>query len=80
MIAAIAEIELPMGQWPELIRLLLDNVTSTDNADLKTSTLEAIGYVCEATVSGSSDMAMVFMIINMRFRTPLFSRLNQMKF
>lgn len=50
MVAAIAEIELPMGQWPDLIRLLLDNVTTTDNADLKTSTLEAIGYVCEATV------------------------------
>ncbi|CDS08530.1 hypothetical protein LRAMOSA09891 [Lichtheimia ramosa] len=49
VVAAIAEIELPMGQWPDLIRLLLDNVTTTDNADLKTSTLEAIGYVCEAT-------------------------------
>ncbi|KAI7885067.1 ARM repeat-containing protein [Lichtheimia hyalospora FSU 10163] len=49
VIAAIAEIELPMGQWLDLIRLLLDNITNTDNADLKISTLEAIGYVCEAT-------------------------------
>ncbi|KAI7893468.1 armadillo-type protein [Mucor mucedo] len=48
VVAAIAEIELPLGGWPDLIRIMLDNI-STDNATLKQSTLQAIGYVCEAT-------------------------------
>ncbi|CAO3618140.1 unnamed protein product [Mucor fragilis] len=48
VVAAIAEIELPLGQWPDLIRIMLENI-STDNATLKQSTLQAIGYVCEAT-------------------------------
>ncbi|GAA5804019.1 armadillo-type protein [Helicostylum pulchrum] len=48
VVAAIAEIELPMGGWPDLIRIMLENI-STDNATLKQSTLQAIGYVCEAT-------------------------------
>ncbi|KAG2226727.1 hypothetical protein INT45_001074, partial [Circinella minor] len=49
VIAAIAEIELPLQEWPDLIRIVLENVTNTDNAALKMATLQAIGYVCEAT-------------------------------
>lgn len=53
VIAAIAEIELPLGQWPELIPIFLENVQS-DDAVLKVATLQAIGYVCEQTVNQSS--------------------------
>jgi importin subunit beta-1 len=41
-----------LGGWPDLIRIMLENI-STDNVTLKQSTLQAIGYVCEATVSES---------------------------
>lgn len=51
VVAAIAEIELPLGQWPDLIQVVLQNVTGSDDPTLKVSTLQAIGYVCEATVS-----------------------------
>ncbi|KAI9314920.1 armadillo-type protein [Dichotomocladium elegans] len=51
VIAAIAEIELPLNQWPDLIRSLLANVTGSNNSMLKISTLQAIGFVCEATDS-----------------------------
>ncbi|RKP07815.1 armadillo-type protein [Thamnocephalis sphaerospora] len=47
VVAAIAAIELPQNQWPELIARLLENVTSSDNAVLKRATLKAIGFVCE---------------------------------
>lgn len=50
MVAAIAEIELPLGQWQELIPIFLENVQS-DDAVLKVATLQAIGFVCEQTVS-----------------------------
>lgn len=53
MVAAIAEIELSLNLWPELIRILLENVTNADNPVLKQSTLQALGYVCEATVNSS---------------------------
>ncbi|KAI8976845.1 armadillo-type protein [Pilobolus umbonatus] len=48
VVAAIAEIELPLKTWPDLIRIMLENV-NTNNPTLKQSTLQAIGYVCEAT-------------------------------
>ncbi|KAI8092520.1 armadillo-type protein [Halteromyces radiatus] len=48
VIAAIAEIELPRAQWQDLIHVLLDNVTNTDNANLKQATLKTIGFVCES--------------------------------
>ncbi|CAO3590196.1 unnamed protein product [Absidia cylindrospora] len=48
VVAAIAEIELPHGQWQNLIHLLLENVTNTDNANLKQATLKTIGFVCES--------------------------------
>ncbi|KAJ3161708.1 karyopherin beta [Geranomyces michiganensis] len=48
IVQAIAEVELPLGAWPELIPTLLDSVTKTDSVDLKRNTLQALGLVCEA--------------------------------
>ncbi|RKP02570.1 hypothetical protein CXG81DRAFT_29479 [Caulochytrium protostelioides] len=49
VIASIAEIELPNDQWPDLIDQLLANVTSADaSVTLRLSTLQAVGYICEA--------------------------------
>ncbi|KAJ2583143.1 karyopherin Kap95, partial [Coemansia sp. RSA 1836] len=45
-IAAIIAIELPQGQWQDAIAVLLQNI-STNNANLKISSLQTIGYVCE---------------------------------
>jgi importin subunit beta-1 len=47
VVAAIASVELPLQYWPDLMKTMLDNVTSSDNAQLKQATLTAIGYVCE---------------------------------
>ncbi|KAI0060137.1 karyopherin Kap95 [Artomyces pyxidatus] len=46
-VAAIAAIELPQGQWPELIEILLGFVNNASNTPLRISTLNAIGYICE---------------------------------
>jgi len=45
--AAIALIELPQNQWPELIGGLVANVTSSDNDHAKQSSLETLGFICE---------------------------------
>lgn len=50
VIAKIAGIELPQGQWPELIRTLLLNMGGPQMeppAHLKQATLETLGYLCE---------------------------------
>ncbi|GJT96763.1 importin subunit beta-1-like protein [Tanacetum coccineum] len=48
VIAKIAFIEIPRKEWPELIALLLGNMSQQDKpASLKQATLEALGYVCE---------------------------------
>ncbi|KAK9709325.1 karyopherin Kap95, partial [Basidiobolus ranarum] len=47
VISVIAAIEVPRAQWPDLIKILLDNITNTDNTNLKQSTLQAIGFICE---------------------------------
>ncbi|KAI9277599.1 armadillo-type protein [Sporodiniella umbellata] len=47
VVAAIAEIELPLGGWTDLINTMLTNI-QTNDATLKQSTLQAIGYVCES--------------------------------
>ncbi|TFY83967.1 hypothetical protein EWM64_g25 [Hericium alpestre] len=49
-IAAVAKTELPQGQWPELIEILLGFISQTGdnlNMPLRISTLNAIGYICE---------------------------------
>jgi importin subunit beta-1 len=50
VIAKIAAIELPQGEWPELVGSLLANMGGLQvqqPAHLKQATLETLGYVCE---------------------------------
>ncbi|XP_048319910.2 importin subunit beta-1 [Ziziphus jujuba] len=48
VIAKIASIEIPPKQWPDLIGILLKNMTQKDSpAGLRQATLESLGYVCE---------------------------------
>ena len=48
VVSAMAQIELPREQWPELIPALLSNMTRPDTSDnLRKSTLEALGFICE---------------------------------
>jgi len=48
VVAAIAAVELPHGQWADLIEVLLQAVNGPQNTNLKVSTLQAIGFICEA--------------------------------
>jgi importin subunit beta-1 len=50
VVAAIADIELPRNLWPDLIQQLLTNMNQ-ENDNLKQTTLEALGYICEQIVS-----------------------------
>ncbi|KAH6837544.1 ARM repeat superfamily protein [Perilla frutescens var. hirtella] len=48
VVGKIASIEIPRKEWPELVGLLLANMTQLDRpSSLKQATLEALGYVCE---------------------------------
>lgn len=47
VVAAIASIELPRNQWPELMHALVRNVSDGD-AHQKQSSLTTIGFVCES--------------------------------
>lgn len=51
VIAKVASIELPRGEWPELIGALLGNMGGQSQTEqppyLKQATLETLGYVCE---------------------------------
>ena len=51
VIAAIAGVELPQGQWQDLIEILLRFVNNADNVNLRIATLQTIGYICEVIVS-----------------------------
>lgn len=48
VVQSIAFVELPLDQWPELMTNLLQNLASPSSSiNLKRSTLEAIGFICE---------------------------------
>lgn len=46
-VSAMAFIDLPANQWPDLIQGLVSNVTNAPNSFVKQSSLEALGYICE---------------------------------
>ncbi|XP_040568978.1 importin subunit beta-1 isoform X2 [Lepeophtheirus salmonis] len=44
----LAEIELPKNLWPDLIGILVENVTNQNSTEmLRESALEALGYICQ---------------------------------
>ncbi|KAG1744520.1 uncharacterized protein EDB91DRAFT_1272409 [Suillus paluster] len=47
MLLAITVVELPIGQWPDLIKILLSFINTSDDTNLKIATLQAIGYICK---------------------------------
>ncbi|KAJ7236117.1 armadillo-type protein [Mycena rebaudengoi] len=47
-VAAIAAFELPLGQWGELIEMLLGFANTQANANLRIATLQTIGFICES--------------------------------
>eukprot|EP00158_Paraphelidium_tribonemae_P009976 Partr_v1_DN29017_c0_g2_i8_m58624 putative importin len=47
-IAAIASIEIPRGQWGDLMNVLLTNVTTSTNDSIRQNTLQTIGFICES--------------------------------
>ena len=51
VVSAVAAIELPVDQWPELVPTLLNNVTDAADEAKRMTTLIAIGFVCESVVS-----------------------------
>jgi importin subunit beta-1 len=51
VVAAIAAVELPHDQWPDLIGSLLGFVNNPQApSNLKIATLQAIGFICESIV------------------------------
>jgi hypothetical protein len=50
VVAAIAAVELPLGQWGELIEMLLGFVNTQANVNLRIATLQTIGFICESIV------------------------------
>ncbi|KAK9809817.1 hypothetical protein WJX73_009625 [Symbiochloris irregularis] len=52
VIAKVAALELPTGQWPDLITTLRSHMErDPPNSGLRQSTLEALGYICEEAVT-----------------------------
>lgn len=51
VVSAIAAVELPQGQWPELIETLLGFVNNPTNTNLLFSALQIISFICKAIVS-----------------------------
>lgn len=47
LVAAIADIELPNSDWPELIPIIAENTKSDKPVHVKRASLLAIGYICE---------------------------------
>ena len=59
-VAYIAVAELPVNQWPELISVLVANVTAANSTEMvREATLEAIGYICQDIVSNISQVEKV---------------------
>lgn len=48
LIAAIADIELPLGLWPDLMKIMVDNTAVQQPDNVKRASLLALGYICES--------------------------------
>ncbi|CEP63668.1 karyopherin beta LALA0_S08e07866g [Lachancea lanzarotensis] len=56
LIAAIATIELPRNDWPDLMKIMVDNTAAQQPENIKRASLLALGYICEAANPGSESL------------------------
>jgi importin subunit beta-1 len=49
IIAAVADIELPRNEWPDLMSILMKNA-QMENVNMKKAALSTIGFICESIV------------------------------
>lgn len=57
LVAAIADIELPLGHWPELTGLLVESTKPEVPDHVKKASLTAIGYICETANPNDQGVA-----------------------
>jgi len=69
-VSAAATIELPQGQWLDVIQALVTNVTSASTPQLKQSSLKVLGYICEEidpdVLESQSNLILTAVIQGMR--------------
>jgi len=70
VVSAAATIELPQGQWLDVIQALVTNVTSASTPQLKQSSLKVLGYICEEidpdVLESQSNLILTAVIQGMR--------------
>ena len=70
VVAAAATIELPKGEWLDVIQALVNNVTAASSAQLKQSSLKVLGYICEEidpeVLESQSNLILTAVIQGMR--------------
>ena len=68
----VASIELPAGEWPNLIAVLVANVTNPSSTEMcKEATLEAIGYICQVFIrSNTVPFSVIFHHLKRYFFSP----------
>ncbi|CUM62517.1 uncharacterized protein PRCAT00000068001 [Priceomyces carsonii] len=54
LVAAIADIELPRSEWPELIPIIIENTKTERPVNIKRASLLTIGYICESADPNNS--------------------------
>ena len=59
VVSAIAAVELPQGQWLDIIEVLLGFVNNPANTNLRVATLQAIGFICETIVRPNQAVTLV---------------------
>lgn len=65
VIASVAALEIPRGEWNDLIAVLLNNVT-TDQPNLKLASLQTIGYICETIVRSAESFLCRLSLLDLR--------------
>ena len=69
VVAAIAAVEIPHEQWPDVVGILLKFMDNADNTNLRIATLQSIGFICESIVSHSLHIPAI-PTSNVVFRNP----------
>lgn len=60
VLAAIAAVELPVGQSQDMIGRLLSQMGDVGNVNLRRATLQAIGFICESSVSAFDGISQLW--------------------
>lgn len=61
VVASIASVEVPVKEWSDVVNILVNNISTTTDHNLKAASFEALGFICELIPASLAEFSSIIL-------------------